>query len=313
MIKVIGTGGTIANTAGGRLAVADVLEQVDLTSDVPGVRIEDASRVASSALGFRDFADIADRVNSSFMNEPDVEGIVVTVGSNQAEDLAYFLHLTVRSDQPVVVTAAQRKRGAPSEDATRNFVDALTVAASPEARGAGVTLTANELIHPAREVTKNVVSRTDTWQSLDTGALGIVSEDRAFFYRLPVRRHTTRSEFTVDRSSHLPRAEILYSYADADPFLIEAAVDRGARGLVIAGFVTGAVHAGQQEVLEHVLRDRVAVVVAHRGSSGRISSARTAPFIGADNLSPQKALILLRLALAASIEADDLQRVFDEY
>lgn len=113
------------------------------------------------------------------------------MGSNPAEDLAYLLHLTVDSSVPVVVTAAQRRRGEPSEDATRNLLDALSVAASPEAQGHGTLLVANELVHGARDVTKQLVSRLDTWRSGDLGALGLVSEGQAVMSRTPRRRHTT--------------------------------------------------------------------------------------------------------------------------
>lgn len=316
MIKIIGTGGTIANTPDGRIAAADVLEQLPQAREIADIRVEDTTRVASSALGYAEMIDTAQRVNRTFAEEPDVEGVVITIGSNQSEDMAYFLNLTVDDDRPVVVTAAQRKRNTLSEDASRNFLDALVVATSPDAAGRGVTLVANETIHPAREVTKNVVSRTDTWQSLDTGALGIVSGNRAVFYRSPVRRHTVDSEFRLapgTKATDLPKVEILYCYADVDPGLIECAVERGARGLVMAAFATGAPHSGQEDVLRAAIEEHgVAVVIGNRGSSGRIDPD-SIPYLGADNLTPQKALTLLKLALTVTDDTSKLQRFFDEY
>jgi L-asparaginase len=166
-------------------------------------------------------------------------------------------------------------------------------------------------------VTKNVVSRVDTWESLDTGALGIISGGEADFYRAPLRKSTTASEFSLDgieRARDLPKVEILYSYADADPALVKAAVNQAkADGIVMAAFATGTPHIGQRAELEKAVQTRgTAVVIGNRGSSGRISSS-SGPFIGGDNLTPQKALILLKFALSVTDDRDEIQRIFDEY
>ena len=200
-------------------------------------------RLGSSELTFQELIDTAKAIERTFAEEPEVDAVVVTHGSNTSEETAYFLHLVIDSDKPIVVTAAQRQRTTRSEDSSRNFIDAVITAGSPDARGKGVLLVVNELIHSARDVTKNVVSRVDTWQSQDVGALGIVSGGEAVFYRAPTRRHTASSEFGLDgitQASQLPNVEIIYSYIDADPEIIRAAVtEAGCRRLGGGGFPNG--------------------------------------------------------------------------
>lgn len=317
VVKIFATGGTIANTPDGRIAVEAIIDDLPEVAEIADLRVEDITRVGSSALTWQEFVDTAKAIERTFAEEPEVDAALVTIGSNSSEDIAYFLNLVLDTEKPVVVTAAQRQRTTRSEDSSRNFIDAVITAASPDAAGKGVLLVANELIHPAREATKNVVSRVDSWESLDTGALGIVSGGEAVFYRSPTRRHTHASEFSlegIERGSDLPRVEILYSHLEASPALARAAVEEaGARGLVVAAYATGSAHLHQREYLETVARDEgVPVIIANRGSSGRITD-RPDPYLSGDNLTPQKAHMLLTLALTVTDDFDEIRRIFREY
>jgi L-asparaginase len=317
VVKIFATGGTIANTPDGRIAVEAILEELPEVGEIADIRVEDITRVGSSALTWQEFVDTAKAIERTFAEEPEVDAAVVTIGSNSSEDIAYFLNLVLDTDKPVVVTAAQRQRTTRSEDSSRSFIDAIVTAASPDAAGKGVVLVANELIHPAREVTKNVVSRVDSWESLDTGALGIVSGGEAVFYRAPLRRHTSASEFSLDgieSGDDLPTVAILYSYLEASPALARAAVEEaGAEGLVVAAYATGSAHLNQREYLESVAaEDGIPVIIANRGSSGRISE-RSEPYLSGDNLTPQKAHILLTVALTATDDFGEIARIFAEY
>lgn len=316
LIKILATGGTIANTPDGRLAVEAIIQALPEVEAIARLRVEDITRVGSSNLTWQEFIDTAKAIERTLAEEKDVDGFLITIGSNTSEDLAYFLNLVIKTDKPVVVTAAQRQRTTRSEDASRNFIDAVITAASPATSGKGVVLVANELIHPAREVTKNVVSRVDTWESLDTGALGIISGRQPIYYRTPTRRHTVNSEFTLEgitKAADLPVVEILYSYVDASPALVTAAVEQaGAKGLVVAAFATGSAHGGQRPPLVAAAESGIPVVIGNRGSSGRIAS-RPAPYVGGDNLTPHKAAILLKLALTISSDRAEVQRIFNEY
>jgi L-asparaginase len=312
VIHIVATGGTIANTGTGRLHIDEVVAAVPGLEAVAAIEMEEATLVQSSALTFTHFAAVARRIHRAAERPVPPDGIVVTTGSNQTEDLAYFLHLVLDVEVPVVVTAAQRKRDELSEDATRNLLDAARVAADPATAGKGVVVVVNELIHSAREVTKEVVSRVDAWSSAEFGALGIVSQDRVAYYRAPTRRHTVTSELRYDLEAELPAVEIVYAHAGATGALVHAAVAAGARGLVVAGFLTGVAFVEQRAALRDAVDRGVPVVMATRGREGRLPSG-LGGYLTADTLTPQKAAILLRLALLRTDDPAQLQRLFDRH
>ncbi len=313
-VRIIATGGTIANSPDGRMAVATVLEQVPAVEAFADISVRDYIRVGSSEITVQNWIDLAQVIEDEAAADPDIDGIVVTHGSNTSEETAYFLSLVLDTDLPVVVVGAQRQRTTLSEDGSRNLFDAVRVAAHPDAVGKGVLLVVNELIHAARDVTKTISYRPETWSSGDLGALGVADLDRVRFYRTPTYRHTTRSEFRlggITRADELPRVDIVYTYADAGTELVEAAVAAGAEGLVVAGFPTGSPTPAMEQALRAAEAEGVAVVMSHRGGLGRIQTGR--PFTSADNLTPQKARILLMVALAHGVQPDELEQVFLAY
>jgi L-asparaginase len=313
-VRIIATGGTIANSPDGRMAVESVLEQVPAVQEFADISVRDYIRVGSSAITVQNWIDLAHVIAEELAEHPDTDGIVVTHGSNTAEETAYFLNLVLDTDVPVVVVGAQRQRTTLSEDGSRNLFDAVRVAAHPDAAGKGVLLVVNEMIHAARDVTKTISYRPETWDSGDVGVLGLADLDRIRFYRQPTSRHTTGSQFRldgVDRAEQLPRVDIVYTYADAGPELVAAAVAAGAEGIVVAGFPTGSPNPAMEAALEAAEAEDVAVVMSHRGGRGRIQTGR--PFTSADNLTPQKARILLMLALADGAQPDELEDIFLAY
>lgn len=313
-IRIIATGGTIANSPDGRMAVETVLEQVPRVEEFADITVRDYIRVGSSEITVQNWIDLAHVITGELEEHPQTDGIVVTHGSNTAEETAWFLNLVLDTSVPVVVVGAQRQRTTLSEDGSRNLFDAVRTASHPDAAGKGVLLVVNELIHSARDVTKTISYRPETWSSGDLGALGVADLDRVRFYRAPTSRHTTSSEFRVDgvsKADELPRVDIVYTWADAGPELIEAAVAAGARGIVVAGFPTGSPTPAMEPALREAEANGVAVVMSHRGGLGRIQTGR--PFTSADNLTPQKARILLMLALMTSDAPDWLQHCFDTY
>ena len=313
-ISIIATGGTIANSPDGRLAVESVLEQIPGIGDIADITIRDYVRIGSSEISVQNWIDLANVIMTELAAHPQTDGVVVTHGSNTSEETAYFLNLVLDTAVPVVVVAAQRQRATLSEDGSRNLYDAVRVAAHPDARGHGVLLVVNEMIHAARDVTKTISYRPETWDSGDLGALGLVDVDRVRFYRTPTSRHTASSELhlgSITQADQLPRVDIVYAYADAGPELVEAAVAAGARGIVVAGFPTGSPTPGIAAALETAEAAGVAVVMSHRGGRGRVETGR--PFTSADNLTPQKARILLMLALAHGVAPEALESVFLSY
>ncbi|WP_088889505.1 asparaginase [Leptolyngbya ohadii] len=315
LVKIVATGGTIANSPQGRLAVENVLNDIPQIGEVATVEIKDYARIGSSAITLQNWIDIANIINDIEANEPEVDGIVVTHGSNTAEETAYFLNLVVKGDKPVVITGAQRQQNTLGEEGDRNLYDAIRVAASPEAKGHGVMLVVNDMIHAARDVTKTLSYRVETWDSGDLGALGLVDTDRVVFYRNTIQKHTSDTEFSlagIANASQLPRVDILYAYAGADRTLVDAAINQGqAKGLIIAGFPTGSPTPAMREALNEAVGKGIPVVMSHRGGRGRIRVGEN--FISADNLTPQKARILLMMALTKSTDPAAIQKIFTEY
>jgi L-asparaginase len=318
LVKVVATGGTIANTPSGRLHAGEVVDAIPALKKIARLEVEEVIRVGSSSITIENWVRLARRINEILSREPEVKGVVVTHGSNTVEETGYFLSLTVKSDKPVVLTAAQRQFTTLSSDSPKNFLQAVRVAVSDEARGKGALIVTNDVINAARDVTKNMSYRLETYNSRDLGALGFVDEDQVTFYRAPVKQHTTATPFDVVRLQKLPRVDIIYTYADADGALIEAAVTQGrAEGLVIAGFPTGAGTPAMEEAVKRVTAKGIPVVMTNRGGMGRVTETRAGegprPYIWGDNLTPQKARILLMLALTTTKDPEELQRIFQKY
>ncbi len=262
-----------------------------------------------------DICRLAQRVNA-LLQRADVDGIVFVQGTNVLEETAYFLTLTVNSAKPVVVTGAQRPFTALSADAALNLYDAFRVAAHADTAGKGVVVATNGEINAARDVTKTNTYHVHTFRSRDVGLLGYADADRIVYYRAPLQRHTTHSEFTLDGITALPRVEVLHVYAGTQPGMADAACRLGAQGLVIAGIGAGAIGNLTPECAAIAAERRAVVVRSARVGEGRVvrDSAYHEPnMIAAGNLLPQKAALLLSLALTRTTDLDEIQRIFDQY
>ncbi len=323
IVKVVGTGGTIAHVPA-RGGTPDYYVNPDKVIDdfrqdlegVARVEVEDLLRKGSHTLTMKDFLAVAQRVNEIFQQEPEIAGVVVTVGSNGVEGLAYFLSLTVKSDKPVVVTAANRLYTSLSSDSPLNLLNAIRVAASPKSRGHEAMAVLNGKINAARGVVK-VDTFMDNYQSRDLGILGYV-DGEVTFYRSSLRKYKSQSEFDVPQLENLPKVYVLYSYMDADGVLIRAAVQEGkAAGIVMASFPTGSDTPEQTKALEEAARAGVTVVRTNRGGEGRLEirafRTRWPLFISGDSLTPQQARLLLMLALTKTKDPNEIQRIFEEY
>ena len=315
LIKVVATGGTIANTPSGRLHAGEVADAIPALKKVARLEVEEVIRVGSSAISVENWLTLARRINDILAREPEVKGIVVTHGSNTLEETAYFLHLTVKTDKPIVLTAAQRQFSTLSSDSPKNFLQAVRVAATDEARGKGALVVTNDVINAARDVSKNISYRLETYSSRDLGALGFVDEDRVTFYRTPAK---PRVLFDVASLQKLPRVDVIYTYAGADGALVDAAIAAKAEGVIIAGFPTGSGTPAMDETIKRVTAKGIPVVMTNRGGMGRVTDTagregERRPLIFGDNLTPQKARILLMLALTRTRDATELQKIFETY
>lgn len=299
------------------LSGEDLVAAVPAIKNIAQIQVEQISNISSSDMTPETWLRLAGRVNE-LLARPDITGIVVTHGTNTLEETAYFLDLTTVSTKPVVLVGAQRPTSDPDSDGPRNLLNAVRVAIAPEAVGKGVMVVMNGQINAARDVTKTNTSQVETFRSLEFGALGVADAEKVRFYRAPLRRQT----FTVDSRTQLGRVEIVMSYAGADGLLIRSMLRDGAvQGLVIAGLGLGGVPGAMFDAIQEARARGIPVVISTRVPTGRIfslsatkGSSLSLKRIGcvlADNLSPQKARILLMLALTKSSETETLQKYFD--
>jgi L-asparaginase len=317
-VRLVATGGTISNRSGGRLSAEELVEALPGIERYVRPEFEQFSNVASGALTLRQWIDLANRINVLFADETDLAGIVVTSGTDTLEEIAYFLDLTVRTDRPVVVVGSMRNPSTLGYEGAANLLDAYRVAGDPASRGKGVLVVLNDEINAARDVTKTDAHRLDTFQARGYGPLGIVDADRVVYYRDGLKRHTRQSEFDVSHLENLPRVDVILTYQGASGDLIKAAVDQGARGVVIAAAGAGATSGTQEEGIRYATDKGVVVVITTRTGGGRIAfRARGASGprlqIQGEDLAPVKARILLMLALTKTQDGSEIQRMFTEY
>ena len=255
------------------------------------------------------------RAIQKVLDDPQVDGVVFVQGTNSMEETAYFQHLTVHSAKPIVMTGAQRPFTALSTDAHLNFYDAFRVAAHADSFGKGVVVVTNGEINGARDVTKTHTYRLQTFRGRDLGLLGYADPDAIVYYHLPVKRHTLASEFLLRDGATLPPVEIIYVGITSKPGLARAAVQAGAKGLVVAG--TGAGSLGNLDgELAAIAAAGVVVVRSARVGEGRVlrdDNWQQPGMVSADNLSPQKSSLLLALALGITSNPDEIQAIFNQY
>jgi L-asparaginase len=312
LIKIIATGGTIANTGHGLIGIDEVLKDIPQAKAMADFEVVEATRVRSGQLRLNHWLDVG-RAASAAAEDSRIDGIVVTHGTFTTEETAYFLHLCVRTEKPLVVVASQRKHDEVGNDGDRNMLDAIRLVLSPDARGKGVLVTLHEEIHSAREVVKTN-QRPGGFHSLGRGLLGHIEDDQVSFYYAPTRRHTFGSEFDIREIDEFPRVDVIAAYVGGDDTAAQAYVAAGAKGLVISGYAyNGRPSADQLAGIEKIAASDVPVVFANRGGQGRIPVDWNDPFIQGDSLIPHKARILLMLGLTKTNDPKVLQRMFNEY
>lgn len=313
-VYLFATGGTISNRDGGRLTVEELIKSIPNLDRRVQASGEQFANVASGAVTMEMWLDLARRINKKLRDDPGLAGVVVTSGTDTLEELAYFLHLTVRDQRPCVVVGSMRNPSTLGYEGAANLEDAFVVAGDPKSRGKGGLVVLNDEINSAREVTKTDSRSLSTFSSKEYGVLGTVF-DSVQYFRTPERRHTSKSEFDVDKIKELPRVDVILTYQGAPGDLIKAAVDNGAKGIVIAGAGAGATSGTQGEGITYAIGKGVFVVTTTRtgsggvGAGGRGASLR----IGGDDLQPVKARVLLMLALATTTDPAEVQRIFREY
>jgi L-asparaginase len=325
-IVVLATGGTIAGAAAsdvqaayqsGQVGVEQLLAAVPQAKKLANLRGEQISNIGSQDMNDEVWLKLARRINE-LTALSDVDGVVVTHGTDTIEETAYFLNLVVKTRKPVVLTAAMRPSTALSADGPLNFFNAVAVAANKGAAGRGVLVVVNDWVHGASSLTKTSTTAVQTFLSPLSGLIGTVAYGDAEFYRGPVGRSTQDSEFSLDKIASLPRVDIVVAHENMDGALIDAAVAAGAKGVVIAGVGNGNMTQAALESLAAQAKKGVVCVRASRVATGRVGRNVEVDddkngFIASLNLNPQKARVLLRLALSRTKDVKQIQRYFEEY
>jgi L-asparaginase len=325
-IRILATGGTIAGAQSnsqsygyksGSFKVEDLIGAVPQLKDVATLTGEQVANIGSQDMNDAIWLKLAQRVNQ-VLAAPDVDGVVITHGTDTMEETAFFLDMTVKSEKPVVLVGSMRPATAISADGPGNLFNAVSVAASPSAKGRGVLVVLNDEVHSARNVVKTDTTNVDTFKSVNRGPVGLVHTGKIAWFERMDRPHTVRSEFDVGGRSALPRVDIIYAHANMSPDLIDAAVKDGAKGLVIAGVGDGNMTQQALAAVTRAAKEGVAVVRSTRLAEGLVLRNNEvnddqAGFAASGEFTAPKSRVLLQLALTKTGDIKQIQRMFDQY
>jgi len=325
-VVILATGGTIAGAAAtgtqagyqsGAVGIDTMIAGVAGITDLANIKGEQISNVGSQDMSFDILLKVAQRINELAKSDA-VDGIVITHGTDTMEESAFFLNLTVKTAKPVVMVGSMRPSTAVSADGPLNLYNAVGVAADPNARGRGVLVVMNDWIHGAHALTKTSTTAVQTFMSPVRGLVGVANYGKNDFFSSPTWKHTTQSEFDITGVTAMPRVDIILASVDMSPDLIDCAVANGAKGIVIAGVGNGNMNKASVTAAAHAVKKGVVVVRSSRVPTGSVGrnielDDDKLGFIASDELNPQKARILLALALLKSPTPEHVQKLFYVY
>lgn len=324
LIVLLGTGGTIASSAAAATqlhdysvtaTIAAVLAAVPQVRELAQIRCEQIVNIDSHAIDNTVLLMIARRVQA-VLQESDVDGVVLTHGTDTLEETAYFLNLTLKSSKPIVIVGAMRPATALSADGPLNLHSAFRLATCPDAYGKGVLVLLNERIMAARYATKTDTTAVDAFRSCEQGSLGQIAGGAVHFFNAPTRLHTLATEFSLAGIGELPQVDIIYDHQGAGVHLYRAAIEAGAKGIVLAATGNGSLSPSARTGAELARRHGVMFVRSSRVGQGVVITSVDDELLGlvsANSLNPQKARLLLMLALGKQGNYRVVQRCFDRY
>ena len=325
-IVIVATGGTIAGAgatsansasyAAAKVPVDKLIAGVPELKDIANVRGEQVFQIASEAFTNEKLVQLGKRV-AQLVAEPGVDGIVITHGTDTAEETAYFLNLVVHTDKPIVVVAAMRPSTAMSADGVLNLYDAVVVAGDKTARGKGTFVVMNDEIHSGRDATKRINIKTNAFTS-QWGPLGLVVEGQTYWFRQPVKTHTMKSEFDIANIDTLPNVQIVYATGQMYPEMYDTVRKLGAKALIHAGTGNGSVANYMVDTMRGLRSQGMQIIRSARVPDGFVVRNAEQPddkydWVVAHDLNPQKARILAMVALTKTSDAKELQRIFWQY
>lgn len=325
-IIILATGGTIAGSGNaadragykaGALPIDELLQAVPQIHKIAQVSGEQISSVGSQDMSVEIWLKLANRINQIFSANL-ADGIVITHGTDTKEETAFFLNLTLNTKKPVVLTGSMRPATAISADGPKNLFDAVVVAASPLSIGMGPMVVFSENIFDARDVVKSSATHVEAFSAPNAGPIGQVYDGKATYYNSNTRPTDKNKPFNISQLTNLPKVEIVYMYADADPLLINTLVSNGVRGIVIAGVGNGNFSKAWYTAVQNAIAKGVVVCRSTRCYSGRVVledeiNDEVLGTLVSDDLNPQKARILLMLGLTQTKDKKQLQELFFQY
>ncbi len=323
-ITLLATGGTIAGTGAsatqsnytaGQLAVESLLKAVPELEHLATIEGEQVVKIGSQDMSDEVWLKLATTINSRCAN---TDGFVITHGTDTMEETAYFLNLTVKCDKPIVMVGAMRPATALSADGPSNLYNAVVVAIDPNSKNRGVVVAMNETVLDARDAIKSNTTAVDTFKAAHFGPLGFIHNGKVIYQRMPTRKHTTQSEFDISKLESLPKVGIVYSYANASAAPLKALIDEKYAGIVTAGVGNGNLFHSLFDAANSARQQGILIVRSSRIATGattedaEIDDAKYG-WVAAGSLNPQKARILLQLALTQTQDDKEIQRIFNEY
>jgi L-asparaginase len=326
-VVILATGGTIAGVQpkeGEPGYKAGSLSIDALIKGAPGIeklaRL-DGEQIAS--IGSQDMNDavwgkLVRRANE-VLARPDVDGVVVTHGTDTMEETAFFLNLLLKSDKPVVLVGSMRPATSPSADGPLNLYNAVAVASDPASRGRGVLVVANDEVHTGRDVHKTHTTAVQTFVSTPRGTIAHVFYGKVRYLYMPSNRHTTTSEFSVPETPVVvPRVDVVYAHEGVDGTFVKAAIAAGAKGIVLAGVGDGNGTTDLMNALADAAKSGIVVVRSSHVGSGFVRRNLEVDddklgFVAAMDMNPAKARVMLRVALTLTSDPRKIQRYFEEY
>ncbi|WP_270964861.1 type II asparaginase [Campylobacter upsaliensis] len=322
-VAILATGGTIAGSidsavattgyTAGVVGVDVLIKAVPEIQNLAKIEGQQIANIDSSNMRDEIWLKLAQEINKLFASG--VDGVVITHGTDTMEETAYFLNLTIKSDKPVVLVGAMRPSTAISADGPKNLYNAVALAADKNAKGVMVAM--NDKIQSARGVVKTHTLNVDAFSSPDFGDMGYIVDGKVYFYNNVAKAHTKKTPFDVKNLKELPKVDILYSYSnDGSGVAAKALFENGTKGIVVAGSGAGSIHEAQKEVLKELLTKGLKVAVSSRVVAGRVAVSeadKKLGFISAEDLNPQKARVLLMLALTKTNDVKKIQEYFLKY
>ena len=325
-VIILATGGTIAGAGAssdragytaGKIPIDDLIGSIPTVKKIASISGEQIASVGSQDMTIDIWKKLAVRINEIFKNN-EADGIVITHGTDTQEETGYFLDLVITSDKPVVLTGSMRPATAISADGPKNLYDAITIAADPKSTGRGVLISFNEGIFDARDVMKLSTTKTNAFGSPNTGPVGQAYDGKVEYYLRSEREVKPANPIMITADTKLPRVDIVYMYADAPSDMVDMLIDKKVDGIVIAGVGNGNFNKAYKDAVKLAVAAGIIVCQASRTPSGRVVlhdeiNDDELGTIVSDDLTPQKARILLMLALTKTKDKKQLQDIFFKY